>query len=501
MSTIAAIATGPAVGGVGIIRLSGPAALRAARRVVRGLPEQPTARHAYFTRFVDGSGAVLDEGLTLYFAGPKSFTGEDVVELHAHGAPRLLSLLLSELLQHDEVRLATPGEFTRRAYLSGRMELTRAEAVADLIAAESEAQVRAAAAQLTGEVSARLEAVHAPLLALQADVEGALDFPEEAEGAEADAARRLDALVANVRSFLADARRGALIRRGARVVLYGPVNAGKSTLFNALVGASRALVDAEPGTTRDTLEARIELAGLAVTLIDTAGLREGAGRLEALGIERTREALQGADVAVLVVPPDATADQREAWVREVSAERLLVVHGKADLRVAGAATGDVANADVTSNVAEPSAAPLPHRGRGSGRGGEHAAPRVTGAVAESNAPRVVLAPDAPIGSSSATTLSVSGLTGAGLPALRDALHTLLSGTTASAVLATSDRHLRALETIDDHLTRARLACDVSTLEVVAGEVSLAVHALAEVTGTDASTELLDAIFQRFCIGK
>jgi tRNA modification GTPase len=546
MSTIAAIATGPAAGGVGIIRLSGPAALSAARRVVRGLPEQPTARHAYFTRFVDGGGAVLDEGLTLYFAGPKSFTGEDVVELHAHGAPRLLSLLLSELLQHDEVRLATPGEFTRRAYLSGRMELTRAEAVADLIAAESEAQVRAAAAQLTGEVSARLEAVHAPLLALQADVEGALDFPEEAEGAEADAARRLDALVANVRSFLADARRGALIRRGARVVLYGPVNAGKSTLFNALVGASRALVDAEPGTTRDTLEARIELAGLAVTLIDTAGLREGAGRLEALGIERTRDALQGADVAVLVVPPDATADQREAWTREVAAERLLVVHGKADLQVAGAVTGD----DVTSDVAEPSAAPLPHRGRGSGRGGEHAVPRVTGDVAVSNAlissgsrgelsgpsavadtsplrgagrsdqlslRRDVAESNAPsargrggeltgavaesIGSSSATTLSVSGLTGAGLPALRDALHTLLSGATASAVLTTSDRHLRALEIIDEHLARARLACDVSTLEVVAGEVSLAVHALAEVTGTDASTELLDAIFQRFCIGK
>jgi tRNA modification GTPase len=475
MSTIAAIATGPAAGGVGIIRLSGPAALSAARRVVRGLPEQPTARHAYFTRFVDGGGAVLDEGLTLYFAGPKSFTGEDVVELHAHGAPRLLSLLLSELLQHDEVRLATPGEFTRRAYLSGRMELTRAEAVADLIAAESEAQVRAAAAQLTGEVSARLEAVHAPLLALQADVEGALDFPEEAEGAEADAARRLDALIANVRSFLADARRGALIRRGARVVLYGPVNAGKSTLFNALVGASRALVDAEPGTTRDTLEARVELAGLAVTLIDTAGLREGAGRLEALGIERTRDALQGADVAVLVVPPDATADQREAWAREVAAERLLIVDGKADLRVAGAVPDDVANA---SDVAEPSAAPLPHRGSGSGRGGEHALP-----------------------GSDATPLSVSGLTGAGLPALRDALLTRLSGATASAVLTTSDRHLRALETIDEHLTRSRLACDVSTLEVVAGEVSLAVHALAEVTGTDASTELLDAIFQRFCIGK
>ncbi len=434
MSTIAAIATGPSAGGVGIIRLSGPAALHAARRVVRGLPETPTPRHAYVTRFTDAQGAVLDEGLTLYFEGPKSFTGEDVVELHAHGAPRLLSMLLAEVLRHEGVRLATPGEFTRRAYLSGRMGLTRAEAVADLIAAESEAQVRAAAAQLSGELTARLEAVHGPLLALQADVEGALDFPEEAEGAEADAATRLDAVLSNVRSLLGDAKRGALIRRGARVVLYGPVNAGKSTLFNALVGASRALVDAEPGTTRDMLEARVELAGLAVTLIDTAGLRDDAGRLEALGIARTKEALGGADVAVLVLPPETTADQRAAWRAESDEARLLEVWGKADVCA---------------------------------REG----------------------------------LAVSGLTGLGLDALREALSTRLGGDAASAVWSVRERHVQSLAQVEASLGRARSACDVATLEIVAGEVSLAVHALAEVTGADASTELLDAIFQRFCIGK
>ncbi|MFZ5445348.1 MAG: tRNA uridine-5-carboxymethylaminomethyl(34) synthesis GTPase MnmE [Myxococcota bacterium] len=430
MTTIAAIATGSAAGGVGIIRLSGPSALAAARRVAR-LPERPTPRHAYFVRFADPSGAVLDEGLALYFAGPRSFTGEDVVELHAHGAPRLLSLLLAELLKHETVRLATPGEFTRRALLSGRLDLTRAEAVADLIAAESEAQVRAAAAQLAGELAARLEALHAPLLALQADVEGVLDFPDEAEGAEADAARRLDALLADARRLLADARRGALVRRGARVVLFGPVNAGKSTLFNALVGAERALVDAEPGTTRDTLEARLELAGLAVTLVDTAGLREGAGRIEALGIARTREALRGADVAVLVLPPDATAEQRAAWLAE--APDALVLWGKADLAA--------------------------HDG-----------------------------------------LAVSGLTGAGLDALRQALLVRLAPS-SGAVLSTSERHVRVLAEIEESLGRARLACDVATLEVVAGELSLALHALAELTGADVSSELLDAIFQRFCIGK
>lgn len=440
MSTIAAIATGPAAGGIGIIRLSGPGSLVAARRVARALPAELTPRHAYFTRFSDASGAVLDEGLVLYFRAPRSFTGEDVVELHAHGAPRLLSLLLAEVLREEGVRPATPGEFTRRAFLSGRMELSRAEAVADLVAAESEAQVRSAAAQLSGELTARLEAVHAPLLALHADLEGSLDFPEEAEGADQDASRRLDSCLSQVRALLGDAKRGALIRRGARVVLFGPVNAGKSTLFNALVGASRALVDSEPGTTRDTLEARIELDGLAVTLIDTAGLREAAGRIEAMGIERTREALRGADLAVLVLPPEASELERVAWGAECDSERRLEVLGKADLTLT------------------------------------------------------------PTLSRSERELRVSGQTGLGLEALRSELASRL-GVGASSVLSSSERHLAALEQVEAALSRARSAHDLATVEVVAGEVGLALEALAQITGEDASTALLDSIFARFCIGK
>ena len=435
-STIAAIATGPAAGGIGIVRVSGPRAVVAARRVARGLPALLTPRHAYFTRFADASGQVLDEGLALYFPAPHSFTGEDVVELHAHGAPRLLSLLLAEVLREEGVRLATAGEFTRRALLSGRVDLSRAEAVADLVAAESEAQVRAAAAQLAGELTDRLAAVHGPLLALQADLEGSLDFPEEADGADAEADVRLDVLLGAVRALVADGRRGALIRRGARVVLYGPVNAGKSTLFNALVGASRALVDAEPGTTRDTLEARLELGGLAVTLIDTAGLREGAGRLEALGIGRTRDAIAGADLAVLVLPPAAAAHEVAAWRVECEDARRLDVHGKADLR-----------------------------------GQADQLPRV------------------------------SGQTGEGLEQLRELVIVRLSTDAAAAVSSSGQRHLAALEQVEAALQRARAALTVSTLEVVAGEVGLAVNALAEVTGEDASSELLDAIFARFCIGK
>ncbi len=436
MSTIAAIATGPAAGGIGIIRLSGPASLTAARRVARQLPGALTARHAYFTRFSDGDGAVLDEGLVLYFQAPHSFTGEDVVELHAHGAPRLLSLLLNEVLREEDVRPATPGEFTRRAFLSGRIDLSRAEAVADLVAAESEAQVRAAAAQLSGELTARLEAVHAPLLELHADLEGSLDFPEEAEGADQHTGPRLEASIDSVRALLADARRGALIRRGARVVLYGPVNAGKSTLFNALAGASRALVDAEPGTTRDTLEARLELAGLAVTLIDTAGLRETTASIEALGIGRTRDALAGADLGVLVLPPEATDDQRTAWRAECDDTRRIEVRGKADL---------------------------------------------------------LQAED--------ELIHVSGQTGQGLERLRSALAARLGAGPSAAVLASSERHLAALEQVEAALLRAKEALELSTIEVVSGEVGLALEALTTITGEDASTALLDSIFARFCIGK
>lgn len=440
MSTIAAIATGPAAGGVGIVRLSGPAAVEAARRVAPTLPASPPPRVAAFHRFVDAAGRPVDEGLVLYFPAPRSFTGDDVVELHAHGAPRLLTLLLEEVLRHEGVRLAEPGEFTRRAYLAGRVDLARAEAVADLVAAESEAQVRAAAAQLTGQLSARLEAVVAPLLALHADLEGVLDFPDEAEGADADAGPRLEQALAAVRALLADGARGALVRRGAKVVLYGPVNAGKSTLFNALVGAARALVDPEPGTTRDALEARLELEGLAVTLVDTAGLRDTPGRVEALGIARTREALQGADLGVLVLPVDVTEGQRMAWQVECDDERRLEVSGKADLSVAWSLPGE---------------APL----------------------------------------------AVSGLTGVGVAELRRALASRLGGGVAQAALVSSQRHLDALARAAQHLEQAKTAQAVSTLEVVAGEVGLALGALHEVTGADASSALLDAIFQRFCIGK
>lgn len=442
--TIAALATAPTAGAVGILRLSGPAALEVGRLLAPGVPAQPTPRHAYLATFVDGQGRALDEGLFLYFRAPQSFTGEDVVELQAHGSPRLLSLLLARALEDERVRPAAPGEFTRRAFLNGRLDLTRAEAVADLVAADSEAAVRAAAAGLSGVLASRVRALEEPLRELHADLEGVLNFPDEAEGADAEAGTRVAVLRAQAEALLAEAGRGRLVRRGARVALFGPVNAGKSTLFNRLVGEARALVDDEPGTTRDALEARVEWDGLGVTLFDTAGLREAPGRVEALGIARTRELLAGVDLAVLVLPPEATETEAEAWIREAGATPVLAVDGKCD----------VAGATETEGV-------LP-------------APR----------PRV------------------SGLTGEGVDSLRATmLGRLWGGGTPSAVALVSERHADALRRASEALARAGAASHASTLEVVSGEVGLALEALGEVSGASVSEALLDAIFQRFCIGK
>ena len=436
-STIAAVATGPAPGGVGVLRLSGPRALEAARRVAPALAPAPPARTALPARFEDGAGAPLDQGLVLYFPAPRSYTGEDVVELHAHGSPAVLSLLLRAVLAGPGVRLAEPGEFTQRAFLHGKLDLAQAEAVAALVAAGSEAQVRAAARQLAGGLGDALDEARAPLAALRADVEAALEYPEEVDVDPAAVASGLAGCRARLEALAARCRAGALLQRGATVVLYGPVNAGKSSLFNRLAGQERALVDPEPGTTRDALEARLAWDGLPLTLWDTAGLREGAGALEARGIARTRAALATADLAVLLLPPGASPDDEATWRAEVPpATPLLRVHGKADL------------------------APAP--------------------------------PGTP---------AISALTGVGVEALKNTIISIVYKDSPDMAALGAERHREALERALGHLARASEALSASTLEVVAGELGLAARALGELTGEDASAELLDTLFRRFCLGK
>lgn len=401
------------------------------------VPKPPTARQAYFSRLVDEQGALLDQGLFLYFQGPASYTGEDVVELHAHGSPRLMQLLQAAATAEGRARLAEPGEFSRRAFMNGKIDLSRAEAVADLIAADSEAAVRAAAAQLAGGLSERLAKLKTPLLELYADLEASLDFPEEAEGVELRAEQRLSQCTSALVALVEQAGQGRLLRRGARVVLYGPVNAGKSSLFNRLLEEPRALVDEEPGTTRDLLEAQLELGGLPLLLQDSAGLRdEAGGRVERMGIDRTKKALVEADLALLVLPPEASPEQTAFWAAQATGP-LLMVHAKADLR-----------------------ASLP------------------------------------------SGLCVSAHTGQGVEALREELLARLwQQGSAQAVAFVSERQLAALRRALGALEKAKEALQLTTLEVVAGEVGLAAEALGELTGENVSQGLIDEIFKRFCIGK
>ncbi len=434
-ATIAAISSGPAPGGIGVIRLSGPRALEAARAVAPALSSPPEPRRALFTEFVDVDGAPVDRGVVLFFQAPHSSTGEDVVELHAHGSPRLLALLLERLVSQPGVRGAEPGEFTRRAYLNGKLELSEAEAVADLIAAQSEAAVKSAARQLHGEMHTRIQATRARLVDTLADAEAALDFPDESDQEVATVVERVKETLKEVNTLIGAAVEATRARAVPRVVLVGPVNAGKSTLFNRLAGEARALVDQAPGTTRDGLEARLEWFGQAISLWDTAGLRESPGRVEAMGIERTQALVRGADVAIVVsVPGEAQVGDRGA----VDAGAVLRVLGKSDVAAATEAQG---------------------------------------------------------------LLRVSGKTGEGVEALKRATLECFAAQAPEALAGANSRQLEALRRASQALENARVASEKSTLEVVAGELRFAIEALGELTGENASTDLLDAIFRRFCIGK
>jgi tRNA modification GTPase len=435
-ATIIAVATGPARAGVGIIRLSGPRALEAARSVVPSLPSAPAPRELRLHRFTLGP-AVVDQGLVVYFPAPHSFTGEDVVELQGHGAPRLLQALVDRCLETPGVRLAEPGEFTRRAVASGQMDWTRAEAVLNLIEADTEAQVQAAGARLDGALAAAFEGLRVPLVELSAVLEGLLDFPDEASDAEVEVAPRLEALQRQVRALEGGARRNARLSAGARVVLFGPPNAGKSTLFNRLGGGERALVDPEPGTTRDALEARLELGGASLILIDTAGLRDGATGVEQRGISRTRALLERADLGVLLAPAASAEREVERWRREVSEERRLDVGTR----------GDVERSTWSSEVV------------------------------------------------------VSGLTGEGLDRLLEHIAARVFDRWDGAPGLATERHLEGLLRVREALERAAARLEHDTLDLVAAEVQVALNETGRLLGVDVDRAQLDALFARFCIGK
>ncbi|MEO5764737.1 MAG: tRNA uridine-5-carboxymethylaminomethyl(34) synthesis GTPase MnmE [Casimicrobiaceae bacterium] len=451
---IAAIATPAGRGGIGIVRVSG-ADLSV---VVAGLVGRaPEPRVATLATFRDANGEPLDSGIALLFPAPHSYTGETVLELHGHGSPAALRLVLARCIALG-ARLAEPGEFTRRAFLNGKLDLAQAESVADLIEASTATAARAAARSLTGAFSREIRALVERLIELRMFTEATLDFPDEDIEflRVGGAAERLGALRAALARLLARAQTGARLREGLTVVLVGRPNVGKSSLLNRLVREDAAIVAAIPGTTRDIVEREIELDGIALHVIDTAGLRDTDDAVERLGIDRTWAAVEGADLALLLVDARARTDEldpadRQLLARLPSALPRIVVHNKTDL----------VQAPVRTEVRDDA-----------GRGRRH--------------------------------VWLSALTGAGITGLEAAMreHAGVAGASEDAFLARA-RHVAALREAELRLAAAasHLSATDPPLELFAEELREAQQALAAITGEFSADDLLGEIFSRFCIGK
>ena len=437
--TIVAAATPPGKGGVGIVRVSGPGTERIARAMLGSLPEPRTATYG---SFCDRTGRVLDTGLALYFPSPASFTGESVLELHGHGGPVVIAAVVAAAVDLG-ARRAEPGEFTRRAFLNDKLDLAQAEAVADLIDSGTSQAARAALRSLSGEFSTAVDGLAETLTGLRMYVEAAIDFPEEEIDFLADDAlqARLEECDAAFVDLMRRASIGRALRDGYRVVIVGRPNAGKSSLMNRLSGEETAIVTEVAGTTRDILREQIDIDGLAVELVDTAGLRDNPDRIEAEGIRRAREALRSAD-AVLWIQDSSDPKAAEPDEPLPDGVPVLVVRNKIDL------SGETAG----------------------GAGSE---------------------------------LRLSAKTGAGLEDLHRRLRELAGyEDMGEGAFTARRRHTEALQRALAHFRDGRKALDEQRAgELLAEELRLAQEALGEITGAVSPDDLLGRIFASFCIGK
>ncbi len=460
---IVAIATAPGRGAVGIVRVSGRH-LAALVQAICGRALKP--REASYLPFRAADGSIIDQGLALYFPTPHSYTGEDVLELQAHGGPVVLQLLLARCLEAaaevqastgqprlSGLRVAQPGEFTERAFHNDKIDLAQAEAIADLIDASTEAAARSASRSLAGEFSREIHGLRDALIHLRMLVEATLDFPEEEIDflQKADARGQLSKLEQHLTTIMQKARQGALLREGIRVVIAGQPNAGKSSLLNALAGAELAIVTPIAGTTRDKVQQTIQIEGVPLHVIDTAGLRESDDEVEKIGIER-------------------------AWDEIKAADAVLFLH---DLSRADSAPYQQADAVIAQTLADHLPARVPVVNVWNKL---DAAPHLT----------------------QASGLYLSAKTGTGLDILRQELLNLAGWQAApEGLFIARARHVQALERVQTHLQTAtqQLLAKTQALDLLAEELRLGQNALNEITGEFTSDDLLGVIFSSFCIGK
>jgi len=447
--TIVAIATATGRGGVGIVRVSGPGAANIGRRICGG-PLQP--RHAHYRPFYQAGGELLDEGIALFFPGPHSFTGEDVLELQGHGGPVLLDLLVKETLALG-ARLARPGEFSERAFLNDKLDLAQAEAIADLIDASSEQAARSAVQSLNGAFSERIQTLVEALIALRIYVEASIDFPEEEIDFLSDGkvAQDLHSIIERLEQVFAQAHQGSLLREGMQVVIAGRPNAGKSSLLNALSGRDTAIVTHVEGTTRDVLREQIHIDGMPLHIIDTAGLRETPDEVEKIGVERAWKEIHQADQILLLVDSQSTeaTDVRDIWPEFTKQlpdpNKLTLIRNKIDL------TGE------------------------------------TPGLRQENP----------------ACIALSATSGQGLDSLTEHLKAIMGySNTGESQFSARRRHLDALERARQALEAGREQLQEHAAgELLAEDLRLAQNCLGEITGQITPDQLLGRIFSSFCIGK
>ncbi|QQX80301.1 tRNA uridine-5-carboxymethylaminomethyl(34) synthesis GTPase MnmE [Shewanella sp. KX20019] len=449
--TIVAQATAPGRGGVGIIRVSGDLASNVAMAVLGHIPK---TRYADYCDFKSNQGDVIDQGIALYFKGPNSFTGEDVLELQGHGGQIVLDMLIKRVMETEGLRIAKPGEFSEQAFMNDKLDLTQAEAIADLIDATSEQAARSALNSLQGEFSTQVHELVEQVTNLRLYVEAAIDFPDEEVDFLSDGkiSGSLNRIITQLTSVQASAKQGSIIREGMKVVIAGRPNAGKSSLLNALAGKESAIVTEIAGTTRDVLREHIHLDGMPLHIIDTAGLRDTADTVEKIGIERAWDEITSADQVLFMVDGTTTnaVDPHEIWPDFI--DRLpknlgiTVVRNKADL------TGETL--DITEEAGHPV-----HR--------------------------------------------ISAKTGLGVAALQQHLKSLMGyQSNLEGGFIARRRHLEALDLASSHLDIGKEQLEVYQAgELLAEELRMAQLALSEITGKFTSDDLLGKIFSSFCIGK